>query len=484
MYKYEIENELKELEEVPFEYFENFVNKKTKKFNKIVLFKNRDQEYSSYYCTYCNKWHFIKTKLISHLEKGDFITCGNCKTRLEIIYRNNCIDKQFSYITYIDTNKRNDLIIRLFYYEKVYMKKYGVFSEVLLEVERINVNHRVYMKNNSYKVMNSYDIYHSHTNKWTKDRTGFYESYMFNNVVNSSNDINKIMCKIDDLKYSCLDIAIKNKIDILKYIKLWINYPKVELLMKAGCTRIVSDICNSGVYSCHPSIFNKLSKKDLSMIKKFNVSYSELQMYRKIKIEDYDLLKKAVVVHYDDARMEHKVDKTINYLYRNKYSVRDYEDYLEWCRFLGMDMKDKRVLYPSNPREAHDEVLKEFKIKENKDTNEKIASFSKELEKYNYQKGGLLIFPAHSQDDLINESKVLVHCVRTYATQVANKTTSIFFVRKKNDQNTPFYTLELRNKRVVQCRGYKNNINVPIDESVKMFVNDWCKKFEFSSCFS
>ena len=96
-------------------------------------------------------------------------------------------------------------------------------------------------------------------------------------------------------------------------------------------------------------------------------------------------------------------------------------------------------------------------------------------EQYRYAKGDFVITPANSVEDLINESKGLNHCVKTYATKYSKGETAIFLVRKKDDVLTSFYTLELKDGQVHQIRG-KNNCD-PTDK-VKDFVDKWAKKFK------
>lgn len=482
MYKYEIENELKSIPDVGIEHFRKFLDKISKKSNKIILFKNRNERYSSYYCTKCKTWHFVETKNIKAIKRKDYITCGNCLTRLEIIYVNNKIQEYADYITLCESNSRNELIIRLFFYKKSYDKKYGQFYEEFYEVERINLNRKIAMKNNSYKVMGNWWIFHGPTTKgWIRDRSEFYRAYYYDIVYNSTKKIRNIIKANDEYRYSCLDMAVKNKLDILSYLALYKDYPKVELLMKMGCVKIIEDICKNRTYSCSPSILYKMNKKAINMLRKYNLSYEELRVYLKTSIEDYQLLKKGASVHYQLAQLNHNAKKVISYLCDKQYSIRNYEDYLSWCEELGMDMSNNRILYPDDPVEAHDRVFKEKIRYENNIHNEAIKEFSRELKKYIFKENHLIIRPVESQEELIIESQKLEHCVRSYAERIAHRQTSIFFIRKEKEQEIPYVTLELKNNEVIQCRA-KNNLR-PNDDTVK-FVNDWCQKNHFKSCFS
>lgn len=482
MFKYEIENELKDIKDIGIEHFRKYLDKITKKQNKIVLFKNTNEEYGCYYCTKCKKWHFIESKKLKHLKRKDYLTCTSCNTRLEIIYSHNKIEDYVEYITLCETNRRNELIVRVFFYEKSYNKKYGQFHERFYEVARLNIDRKIAMKNNSYRVAGSYYIYHGPTtNGWVRDRSGFYEGYYYDNVYNSQRSIKNIIIKNEKFKYSCLDLAVKNEMNILLYLKLWINYPKIELLMKTRCTNIVNDIIKGSTYTNNPYILNRLDKKGINMLRKYNMSYKELEIYLKTKIDDYEMIKKGSLINYQIARLNHDARKVINYLLDKKYNLLNYEDYLTWCNELGMNMKDKRILYPDDPREAHDRVLKDKTKYEDSIYTKKINDFSKELMKYAFKKEGLEIKPVETQADLIYESKILGHCVRTYAQRVAERKTSIFFIRKQEDNGKPYVTLELKENKVIQCRA-RNNLR-PNDDTVQ-FVNDWCQKYHFKTCFS
>lgn len=77
---------------------------------------------------------------------------------------------------------------------------------------------------------------------------------------------------------------------------------------------------------------------------------------------------------------------------------------------------------------------------------------SKLEKQYNFQYNGYLIRPAASTSELIEEGKVLDHCVAThYTIPYAKGHTVILFVRKVSDVQTPFCTVEVKNNIVVQA---------------------------------
>jgi len=65
------------------------------------------------------------------------------------------------------------------------------------------------------------------------------------------------------------------------------------------------------------------------------------------------------------------------------------------------------------------------------------------------------------------------HCVATYIDRVAKGETTILFLRKKQNPETPFYTMEVNNGAMIQCRAKYNG---PMTEEVKEFVELFQKK--------
>ena len=115
-------------------------------------------------------------------------------------------------------------------------------------------------------------------------------------------------------------------------------------------------------------------------------------------------------------------------------------------------------------------------MKREKESAEVQAAFTTRFEalsRFSYVSPiGLQIFPAPSQISLIEEGEKLHHCVGGYATRHANGQTAIFFVRKIETPDEPFFTLELNEKTlsVVQNRGLRNCARTP---EVVAFEEEW-----------
>jgi len=73
-----------------------------------------------------------------------------------------------------------------------------------------------------------------------------------------------------------------------------------------------------------------------------------------------------------------------------------------------------------------------------------------------------------NQKELIREGEKLKHCVGGYAKNYANAVTNIFVIRKIEDEEKPYYTVEIKGEKITQVRGYKNKSP---EEEVKIFMD-------------
>ena len=85
------------------------------------------------------------------------------------------------------------------------------------------------------------------------------------------------------------------------------------------------------------------------------------------------------------------------------------------------------------------------------------------------------VFIAKSPAELIEEGNALSHCVgyAGYDKKMAREETLIFFVRKLDELDKPFVTLEysLKTKQILQCYAYNNQ--KPEDTVLEFVNNKW-----------
>lgn len=149
----------------------------------------------------------------------------------------------------------------------------------------------------------------------------------------------------------------------------------------------------------------------------------------------------------------------------------DYFDYLRNCESLGYVMTSEIVLYPKNFRQAHDRAAADVKHRKLNEECQKIAALLPDMHnRYDFSTENLFIKAPDSGKDILYEGQALNHCVGSYVPQVADGSTVILFIRRKNAPDKPYVTVEVRDDKIVQVRGFSNQIpNADVADFVEQF---------------
>ena len=272
---------------------------------------------------------------------------------------------------------------------------------------------------------------------------------------------------------------------LFEYICIYKKCPKIELLVKAGYSKFVG-------------LYRKLNFKGKNFRDIFGVRQEFAKEYLKSSsssVNDLTILKNNEWISSEDMLKKYKsslyakyydfTEEDIKYVTLSNSTYSTYRDYISMAEKLGYPLNERKYKYPKDLIKAHDKAADEVTVMTDKENDIKIAEVKEICRKLEYSNDKFTIFPASCTLDLINESKALDHCVRTYAERVAAHTMAIFFVRKTEDAQKPFVTLELRNTKntgkydrfneIVQARGYHN---ARPDEETKQFILDWKRKYK------
>ena len=281
------------------------------------------------------------------------------------------------------------------------------------------------------------------------------------------------------------------------YLEKYLKYPGVEMLVKMGYSNFISCLNVLNMKGKNFEQVFKVNNKWKEYLKSKYVSRNELLMIRRypwLKNEDDLKRVKSILESYTkDGKYKYWAssgkrvftDEEWEYALKNYdyFKISLYSDYLEFAHKLGYPLDQKKWHYPSPDKlkELHDKAYEEIEIIKGKKIDQDIAFHSKEAEEFTFTSDGFMIRPVHSNEELINESKVLNHCVRTYGERVAKGQTMIFFIRKSDNPATPYVTLEMSNKRIVQVRAENNSDPC---EDVKNFIHTWSKKYKLKGQYA
>ena len=329
------------------------------------------------------------------------------------------------------------------------------------------------------------------------------------------NLIEKLQSK-SELRYLDFDEVIKENFEISSVLPHLYKYrERIEFAQKIKARGIVKDLVGSTFYKSYYSYslghsHANMSKVTMNFLKR-NKPYlknTDINVEKAFFEEDlrrrygrnfeglYELIINAMISDKKPLikRLESIIPFTvkpirfINWMMKNNISLRDYEDYREMVEALGIPFDGDYVVIPKNWENKHTEIVENYSAllenqqargtylrvtnavrdlrvekqrledekKEAKlrvETAKRLTSMMKAqtaFDKYAF------IFPK-DESEIVKEGKTLHHCVGSYAKKhFVYGTSIIVFVRDKAYKETPLYTLELKNNRIIQLRGAGN----------------------------
>ena len=306
---------------------------------------------------------------------------------------------------------------------------------------------------------------------------------VFNMYENSWLDIDNLedLKNTDIYKYSNIwllkDHFNKNGFNLASITYFPIYTIQFEYLVKMGLYNLAINGCdylNEG--NTFKSIFG-VEKKYYNFMKKIDITPLMLSALRVYQTDNIDLLKfmdgystyLADIYKYVDIK---KLKEYFEMQGLSNDNIIEYYDYIKWCKKLELDLKSKKVLYPDIFIEAHDRLEKEIVINMDNNIENKIKNLSLLLNVNKYEDDKYVIFPADSIDSLLDESRQMHNCVRTYIERYSNNECQIYFMRYKDSKDKSLVTIEVKNGKVVQAR---EKYNKNIGDVQRRIIDKWSK---------
>ena len=202
------------------------------------------------------------------------------------------------------------------------------------------------------------------------------------------------------------------------------------------------------------------------------------------------------IIDYLKSRNEFSIDRWIkicnlNNAHRNvdrsepvKQLYADYYKSLSAISEFGMDISAYPLLFNDKQQlqRYHDEAARAVSNVRNKSQDEKFQMLYDKRRKILENDGEYLIDMPQCSADLTTEGSYLHHCVGGYVNSVANGNTAIYFLRQASEPNTPWLTVEVRNKSCAQIHGACNAWMGSKDEyfDAVPFLVWWFEKHDIS----
>jgi hypothetical protein len=210
------------------------------------------------------------------------------------------------------------------------------------------------------------------------------------------------------------------------------------------------------------SDFNKEEKKKCSEIFR-NYSFD----YFKTLVVDYKYeilpLLKYVVIYLINFEGFNNVTGALS----------DLSDYYRMGNIMGRNIKK----YPKYLKSVHDIIdvnYKAYKQEYDEISFKKIIKSDLEFIGKDYS----IIVPKTTRD-IINEGISNNNCVGSYVNSILENKTYILFLRLTETPEESLITLELRDNKFIQAKGYCNR---EMNEEEEKFLKQYCSKFKIGYC--
>lgn len=315
----------------------------------------------------------------------------------------------------------------------------------------------------------------------------------------------------DWLKYMDFDgRAFRNIENIRRYMAAT-EFPIIEILQKRGANEIAEELAYGSCVGLNrkakkPEEFFGITKDRLRTMVKKNQGVSYLRVYQEEKKsgmampeglveylagqwerpdpEIWEYTTPQKYWNYVKKQIESEKKARENGRYWEYSVIGLHNDYLQAVKDLELPLTNPIYLFPRDLKEKHDEFVRrrnlqqdQKRIEKKNEEYPKIAErYTRLLKKYGYEKEELFIRPAGSAGEIIEEGRMLHHCVGgdNYLSKHDKGESYILFLRRKKEPETPWCTIEIKGSNIIQW--YEMFDRKPDQDLIDPFLEEYTKQ--------
>lgn len=305
----------------------------------------------------------------------------------------------------------------------------------------------------------------------------------------------------------------RDKCYLITYLRSYLLHNQLENLVNEGLSPFINQLIEKNSYGINsgnparvireglnfkekkPAKMLGLNKDEYFYFKWQQWSPTELDLYKKArekgdgpKADEFKKFLDNLTIHDFKEIIEHgePTVRICRYLLKqqkkypeNNISWFYLKDYWKMADDLGEMLERICDKYPQNIRVFHDRYVEKINERSEKDFAKKekkeraaFKNLKKKYEDFYFETDGFCIFIATEPKELRYEGKILDHCVGSYVKEHAKGKNCIFFLRKSECPQVPFYTvtLDVENMEITMNLGHHNRETTP---EVGEFSNKW-----------
>lgn len=447
------------------------------------------------WCSNCGKFHRRIENVQYGTSRSGCPTCGERST-----YYQRDINHVFHYVDAAETED-GEIVIRVqgMLFDKV------IVEEVREDLDPIVENRLVNLFTNYIYVDCNGEIFFFDENKEGIDklqiqinnnRNTLHKEYIFSEKGKELIRNNKWV------KRTGYDILVNTNTSP-RYFEYLKTIPSMEIFAKSEMFMLIADIMKKKVEDLPAFIrgtskqksLKNLSKPQLDSLRSQFVSLKHLDAYLQCLGKDPDALFEDFLRLSTLAHERHILDilrvgvpgmtvkKIAEYIDRvddvqccpPSTSMQLWADYLRMLRDSGCDLTDSTLIFTHSLKREHDKVTR--KLEQIKD-EKLVADFEQKAidnDWLEYKGKKLSAVIPHSLEELYEEGRKLSHCVGSYAKSIVDGSSVIVFLRKNVKPDVPYCTVELRENKIVQVRGWDNCEGISFPD-IRGFLKIWAEQ--------
>lgn len=488
----------KEMSDIPCvtEDMEHWLDEKV--FPGHILFSKREGKGTTYTCTACKGSGAVQEKW-KHKEN---VRCPKCN---QAASANNRQKQKVEHAPVVILQKCNDRWVERQFKAVCRWSKEGKEIKLFEQCRAVIPMGKTYGKV-YYGTLNNADEFEQ--DFWDKNPAGkrFSPSYLYPGNL-------KEVLPCGNLERSGMDILADKgmKFYVNRYIMCFHVRQYWEYLVKSGLYELVTEICNESwwredlIPPANARNLKELLRLDgnrVNRMKQIHGGVNELQWLQyeqgqgiKISQESLEWLSKKKITLSECSEILNdvgSVNKMVNYLKKQRVApsevITTWRDYLRMALLEGYNTQDSIVRFPKDLKLRHDQLVERRNEKEEKERLNKYTELDLQIQKrlpeikgYFYEDDTYMIIPAGKCEELKREGKELHHCVGAsdiYMKKMAAGETWILFLRKKEDLEKAYYTVEIDLKTDNIIQFYSEFDRQPDKKVIEKLLNKYTKRLK------
>lgn len=517
----QIDATMKEVPDVP-DGFRGWVEKNC--FTETMFYepKKRGPQTERMYCTHCETWMYQSGWPEGPAHKKETV-CPHCgvKATYRSWNKQKYVTERVSVALLQRLNDRSGYILRKFeaIRERMHAKGWETCELYLHEDVRERLN-RTFVETEHFEFG---EYKYTGINRWCHNvrhnvRHGGYGYYSAPHIIGVVMYTKNLKEELGDRKFGHMDLEAffggdsRERVDPASILRILDRYPFIEYLQKSGLDVLAGEIMKGRIrdYLFKKDAVNilellRLDGRNFGRLKHWNgggrvLQALQLEAQSKSKLSDsnisYIISEKVDMEEIEKAmnRTGLNIQQILNYFERqqtrNGWTFSQarmfYRDYLDMAKGRGMDLKDDIVRRQPRMKEFHDIYLEEknreeaigrdrevdlkyIKIREDREKNKERFAFR--------YKGYVFLVPEKASD-ITREGRLQHHCVGAsdaYLSKMDKRQTFIVFLRRKEDPDKPYYTVEAGWDGTV-CQWYAAYDRKPDEEKIRLILERWSRE--------